>query len=136
MSASNNLELKILDHILGGGDYTRLATVYISLHTADPGEAGTAVTNEATGTGYARVAVTNNVTNFPAAAAGLKSNGTAINFPTPGAGGWSTVTHFGIVSTASGAGDLLFSGALAVAKTINENDTVSFAIGDLDITAD
>jgi hypothetical protein len=139
MSASNDLENKALDHILGGPDYTRLATVYISLHTADPGEAGTPQTNEATGTGYARVAVTNNATNWPAAAGGAKSNGTAINFPTPGSGGWSggsPHTHFGIGSTASGAGVLLFSGALAVSKVINQDDVVSFAIGDLDITAD
>lgn len=136
MSASNDLENKILDHILGGGDYTRLATVYVSLHTADPGDAGTPQTNECTGTNYARVAVTNNATNFPAASSGAKSNGTAINFPTPGSGGWGTATHFGIGNAASGAGVLLFSGALAVAKTINQDDVVSFATGDLDITAD
>ena len=80
--------------------------------------------------------MTNNATNFPAASGGAKSNGVAINFPTPGSGGWGTVTHFGIGSTASGAGVLLFSGALAVSKTINQDDVVSFAIGDLDITAD
>src|SRR3972149_249132 len=100
MSASSDLENKILNHILGGGDYTRLATIYVALYTSDPGEDGSANTNEATGTDYARAAVTNNDTNWPAASGGSKANGTAINFPTPGSGGWGTVTHFGIVSSA------------------------------------
>lgn len=136
MSASNYLENRILDHIFGGGDFTRPATVYVSLHTADPGEAGTQATNEVSGANYARVAITNNAANFPAASGGLKSNGAAINFPTPGAGGWGTVTHWAIGDAANGAGNILVSGALSIAKTINQNDVVSFAIGDLDITCD
>ena len=135
MSASNDLENKILDHILGGGDYTRLSTVYVALYTADPGEGGSANTNEVTGADYDRVAVTNNSTNFPAAASGSKSNGTAIDFPTPGSGGWGTVTHWAIVSSSSGAGDILFSDALTSSQVIAEDDTVSFAVGDLTIAA-
>lgn len=136
MSASNALENAILDHILGGPDYERLGTVYIALHTSDPGEAGTGSTNEASGTNYARVAVTNNDTNFPAASSGSKSNAVAIEFPTPGSGGWGTVTHVSVTAASSGASAILFSAALAVAKTINQDDTVSFGIGDLVFTAD
>ena len=136
MSASNFLELELLDHVLGAAAYTAPATLYVALHTADPGEAGAQNTNEATGTSYNRVAVTNNATNFPAASGGSKSNGTAINFATPGAGGWGTVTHWSIGDAASGAGNILFSGALTTSKTINAGDTVSFAIGTLTVTAD
>lgn len=132
MSASNFLELKLLDHVLGNAAYTAPATVYISLHTADPGETGA---NEATGTGYARDPLTNDATNWPAAAAGLKSNGVAVVFATPGVGGWGTVTHFGIWDAVT-AGNFLFGGALAVSKTINEGDTVQFGIGDIDVQAD
>lgn len=132
MSASNYLELALLDHVFGGGDYTRPATLYVSLHTADPGETGA---NETTGTAYAREPVTNNATNFPAAAAGAKSNGTLIQFDTPGAGGWGTVTHLGIWDALS-AGNFICGGALAISKTINESDDVEIAIGDLDITLD
>ena len=32
-SKSNYLELKVLDHVLGGGDYTRPAKVYVALYT-------------------------------------------------------------------------------------------------------
>lgn len=132
MTASNFLELELLDHVLGNAAYTAPATVYISLHTADPGETGA---NETTGTSYARLAVTNNATNWPAASAGAKANGTTFTFATPGSGGWGTVTHFGIWDAAT-TGNNLFGGALAVSKVINQDDVVSFGIGDLDITAD
>lgn len=131
---SNYLENEILDHILGGADYTRPATVYISLHTADPGETGA---SEATGSGYARKDVTNNATNFPAAASGAKANGTAITFAAA-TGNWSSsanMTHFGIWD-ASSAGNFLGGGALSVAKPVLNGDTPSFAVGDLDITLD
>lgn len=133
MSASNFLELELLDHVLGNAAYTAPGTVYISLHTADPGETGA---NEvASSNNYSRASVTNNATNFPAASAGSKSNGTAINFATPSGAGWGTVTHFGIWDAAS-TGNFLFGGALTASKTINSGDTVSFAISALTITAD
>lgn len=132
MSASNYLENAILDHVLGGGDYTRPATVYLSLHTADPGETGA---NETSGTNYARKSVTNNNTNFPAAASGVKTLNVTQTFATPGSGGWGTVTHFGIWD-ASSAGNFLFGGALTVSKAINSGDTVQFSGGNLTVTAD
>lgn len=66
---SNYSAKKILDHELGGPDYTRPATVYIALLTVRPNmiDTGSTIT-EANYTGYARKAVTNNATNFPAAA--------------------------------------------------------------------
>lgn len=132
MSASNYLESIILDHILGNTAYSAPATVYIGLHTADPGETG--ATAELSGGNYSRVAVTNNSTNWPAASGGSKSNGTAINFPTP-SGTWGTVTHWSIWD-ASSSGNCLFSGALSTSKTINSGDPVSFAISALTVTAD
>jgi len=133
MTASNFLELEVLDHVLGGADYVRPATVYISLHTADPGETGA---NEvASAKGYAREPVTNNATNWPAAAAGSKSNGTVITMDTPIGAGWGLVTYFGIWDALS-AGNNLFGGLLTVAKTINAGDLVQFGVGELDITAD
>jgi hypothetical protein len=71
-----NLANKLLDHALGGSDYTRLATVYPGLFTTMPGADGTGFV-EASGGGYGRLTVTNNSTNFPAAASGQKKNGTA-----------------------------------------------------------
>lgn len=132
MSASNYLELELLDHVLGGADYTRPATVYISLHTGDPGETG--ASEVASSNNYSRASVTNNATNFPAAASGSKSNDTVIQFATP-SGTWGTVTHFGIWDAAT-TGNFLFGGALSVSKTINSGDDVEFGVGAMTITAD
>lgn len=134
MSASNYLEDKVLDYVFSGAAFSSPATVYISLHTADPVETGT---NEVSGNAYARVAVTNNATNWPAASTpgGVKANGIAINWPTPTPAGWGTVTHFGIWDAAT-TGNFLVGGALGTSKTINAGDTVSAAISALTITMD
>jgi hypothetical protein len=134
-SKSDYLENALLDHVLGGGDFTRPATVYVGLWTAaldDTSDGSTA--GEVSGGSYARVALTNNATNWPAAAAGAKSNGVAITFPQATAD-WGTVTYFAILDAAT-AGNILYWGALTASKTIQNGDTASFAVGDLDITED
>ena len=131
-SKSDFLELKLLDHVLGKVVYTAPATVYIALYTVAPGDAGGGT--EVTGGSYARVAVTNNLTNWPAAAAGAKANGTEITFPTATAN-WGTVVAFAILDAATG-GNFLYWGDLTASKTINNGDTAKFAVGDLDITED
>ena len=132
-SFSNDLEDKVLDHILGGGDYSRPATVYIGLWTAALDDTSTGSTaNEVSGGSYVRKSVTNNATNWPAASGGAKANGAAITFVTA-TGDWGTVTYFAILDAAS-AGNILGWGALTQSKTIGNGDTASFAIGDLDVT--
>lgn len=133
MSASNYLENKILDHILGNTAYTAPATVYVALHTADPTDVGNV--SEVSGNAYARVALTNNTTNFPNASGGSKATGAAATFPTPTPSGWGVVTHFTLWD-ASSAGNCLFVGALTASKTVNVGDTVSFASGAITVTAD
>jgi hypothetical protein len=129
-SFSDYLENKVLDHVLGGGDYTRPGTVYVALYTAAPSDSGGGT--EVSGGGYARVAVTNNTTNFPAASGGAKSNGTVIQFPTATAS-WGTVVAVGIFDAAS-AGNLLAWADLTTSKTVGSGDTASFAVGGLSIT--
>lgn len=134
MSASNYLENKILDHILGATVYTAPATVYIALHTADPTDVGNVA--ETSGTNYARLAVTNNTTNWPAASGGSKASGAVFTFATPGSGGWGTITHFSIWDAVTAGNCLFISNALAIPQTINQNNVVSFASGALTVTAD
>jgi len=93
-SKSDFLELKLLDHVLGNTAYTAPTIVYVALYTVAPTDAGGGT--EVTGGAYARVAVTNNITNWPAAAGGLKSNGTEIVFPTATAS-WGTVVAFAVL---------------------------------------
>jgi hypothetical protein len=133
MSFSDFLELKLLDHVFGNVAYTAPSTLHVALSTTTPNDNGSNFT-EPSGNGYSRVAVANNATNFPAASAGSKSNGTAITFPTA-TGSWGTVTHFGLYDSAS-AGNLIGWGALTTSKSIVNGDTAEFAIGALIITLD
>ena len=131
---SDFLELELLDHVLGNAAYSAPATVYVALYTVTPSDAGGGT--EVTGGAYARATVTNNATNWPAAAAGAKANGTAITFPAPSGANWGTVVAFGILDASSG-GNLLYWGPISPTKVVNDGDAApSFAIGDLDITED
>lgn len=129
-SFADYLENKLLDHVFGGSDYTRPATLYIGLSTTTIADDGTNIT-EPSGNAYARVAVTNNATNFPSASGGAKSNGTAITFPMA-TGDWGTVTDF-FISDASSSGNILCYAALDVSKTVSNRDVLSFDVGDMDI---
>ena len=131
-SKSNYLEDKVNDHVLGGGDFTRPGTVYLALYTAAPSDSGGGT--EVTGGSYARVAITNNATNFPASSGGAKSNGTVITFAQATAN-WGTVVAWGLLDASSG-GNLLYWADLTQSKAINSGDTARFPVGDLDITED
>jgi hypothetical protein len=140
-SKSNYLECKMLDHVLGGGDYSRPATVYVALFNVLPAadtdrDSGTGYT-EVGGGSYARKSVTNNATNWPAATAGApstKTNGTAVSFVTP-TDTWGTVVGFAIFD-ASTAGNMLYHGTLSSPRTIASGDPVQFAAGAIVITED
>jgi len=129
---SDYLELELLDHVLGGADYPRPTPVHVALFTATPSDTGGGT--EVSGNNYSRASVTNNATNFPAAAAGLKSNGTAIAFPVP-SGSWGTVVAWGIFDAATG-GNLLYWGPITPNQSVPANATVTIPIGAMDITED
>lgn len=134
-SKTNYLENKILDGVLGGPAFTLPSSVWVALSTAVYSETATgSAMNEVSGGSYARVEVTNNDTNFPAAASGSKSNGTAVQYPTA-TGSWGTVRSFYIVDAASG-GNCLYGGDLTTQRSVISGDTVSFAAGSIVITED
>jgi hypothetical protein len=124
MSISDYYEDKILDHMLRGTAFTPPSTVYVSLHTADPGETGA---NELTGGGYSRKAVT-----FNAPSGGSMTNSADIDFPNMPA---ATITHVALWDAAS-AGNCLWTGALTTAKTTNAGDTFRIPAGQLTVTLD
>ncbi len=107
---------------------------YVSLHTADPGEAGDQTTSEANYTGYARVAVARSGAGWTVSG-GNVSNAAAVTFGACTAGS-STCTYFGIGSDLSGAGNLFFKGALTASLAVTAGITPAFAIGELDVNAD
>lgn len=130
---SDYLEVELRKHIFRTGSFTKPSALYVSLHTADPLDAGSGT--EVSGGSYARVQRDPLDANWTGASAtdGLTDNAAAITFPAP-TGNWGVVTHFGIWD-ASTAGNLLIHGALTTPKTINNGDAApSFATGALDIT--
>ena len=123
MSKSNSWENALLlllfnnTNVANVGDATGLrgsttaGSLYVGLHTADPGEAGDQTTSEITYTSYARVAVARSgagwtVTNNSVSPAG------AITFPA-GTGGSGTATHFSVGTASSSTGVLLYSGTVS-----------------------
>lgn len=87
-----------------------LTNLYVSLHTADPGEAGGQTTSEAAYTSYARVAVARSGSGFTVTNNSV-SPAAAVNFP-EATGGSETITHFGLGTASSGAGKLLYKGTV------------------------
>ncbi len=146
MSATNEFETLMLEHYFQNADHTDVGdaagliqstadgSMYISLHTGDPGEAGDQTTSECAYTSYARVAVARTVAGWTVAGNNV-SNAAAVSFPTATAGSESA-THFGIGSAASGAGHLYMSGALDSALAISVGILPQFDIGELDVDAD
>jgi len=132
MSKSNLLENELLDHVLGNSSYSPPATVYVALFTTSPSDSSGGV--EVSGGGYARVAVTNNLTNWPAAVSGSKSNGTVISFPTATAA-WGTIVAFALMTAPTG-GDILYWGAVNPNVSVPSGADASFAVGALVITED
>jgi len=135
-AATNYLENKILDHILGRVTYTVPETLYIGLATSVDDE-GNIVGEPSSEAGYARVEVPNNTTNFPNAVNGTKSNGTPIEFP-EATGDWGTINYTFIADGDIGYENtnvLLYS-QLTVPKVISAGDTVSFLAGKLTYSVD
>jgi hypothetical protein len=87
-----------------------LTNIFISLHTANPGEAGNQSTSEATYTGYTRIAVARTSGGWTVTDNSV-SPVANIDFPLATAG-TNTITHFGVGSAVSGSGVLYYSGTL------------------------
>lgn len=95
-------------------------SLYLSLHTADPGEPGTAITSETAYTGYARKAIARSGAGFVVTGNSV-SPAADQDFGECTASPGAALTHFGIVNTASGAGKLLYSGTLTPNVTMAVN---------------
>jgi hypothetical protein len=133
MSKSNTFENDLLNLIFKNtpianiGDAGGLlasavaGNLYKTLHTADPGEAGTAITSECAYLNYARVAVVRGA-GFTVTGSSV-SPAANVDFPQAGAGANEVATHFGVVNTAAGAGKLLYKGIIGGAAKPFTADT-------------
>lgn len=122
----------LLNAIFGDVTYDAPNTYYIGLSTTTPTNTGTNVT-EPSGNGYARVAVTNNTTNWPSASGRSKSNGAPFTFPTA-TGSWGTVTHF-VLYDAATAGTFQGWCALTTSQAIVTDNTPVFPSGAITVTS-
>lgn len=117
---------------------TTAGSFYIALHTATPGAAGDQTTNEATYTGYSRVAVARSAGGFTISGSSPTNvtNAGAVTFGACTAG-TNTITYFSIGVASAGASEILVFGAItspAAGLVVNPGITPAFAIGALTAT--
>lgn len=120
MSISNYLENALLNTLRGTS--FSAASVYLKLHTGDPGEDGTS--NAATET-------TRKVVAFSAASSGSMASSAAVTWTNVAAS--ETLTHWSAWD-ASTAGNCLWTGALSSSASVAAGDT--FQITTLTLTLD
>jgi hypothetical protein len=140
---SNYLENKVIDWFFRAQTFTPPAGLHVGLLTSAPSDTGGGT--EVSGNAYARQNLAPSLTNWAGTQGagststssgtnGTTSNNGIITFPTPTAS-WGTVTHFAIYDASTG-GNLLWYGALQIAKTINQGDTVTFPAASLTVQID
>lgn len=135
MAFSQYLADKILIWIKGTTFPTALSTVYISLHSGDPGTAGANNNVQLTITGSAnRTSVATSTFSTVGAATGggfQITNNSSVQITTNAAGS-ATVTYFGVWDAVTG-GNFLASGQLTTSVDVVGGDTVQFNAGALAI---
>lgn len=143
MSKGNTFENDLLKLIFNGTAIANIAdnaaaspltSLYVSLHTGDPGEAGSQTTNECAYTSYARVAVARSGVGWTVAT-NTVTNAALIQFPQC-TGSSETATYFAIGTDSSGAGKILYKGALSASLAISSGIQPQFGAGELDGTED
>ena len=122
---SNFLENALINATLRNTTYTSPATVYVSLWTSDPTDAGSGT--EVSGGSYARTAVT-----MGAPSNGVSLNSADVTFPTATAS-WGVVGWIGI-NDALTTGNLLYHSPLDTSKTIDSGDIFKISSGNLSVT--
>jgi hypothetical protein len=139
MSKGNTTENDLVRHLFNAVAMPSYgAILYLSLHTADPGEAGAQNTSEAAYPDYARVAITRDGTGWSVVGPTATLN-TEATFPECNASfglGTEILTHIAIGTAASGAGQILYSGALTAPVIVSALDTPRIPVGALTVTED
>lgn len=107
--------------------------LYLSLHTADPGVGNSQTTNETAYTNYVRIAVARTTLGWDAPASGATANAALAQFAQCGVTG-ATLTHVAIGTASSGAGTVLYAGALSSSLAVANGIQPQFAAGALDVT--
>ena len=121
-------------NLIAENDSTSPATnLYLSLHTASPGVGNDQTTNEAAYTNYARIPVARTTGGWDVPSGGATANAALAQFAQCGVTG-ATITHVAIGTAASGAGTVLYAGALSSSLAVANGIQPQFAARALDVT--
>lgn len=130
----NNTALALVGDAAGLQPSAADGNLYVSLHTGDPGEAGVQTTSECAYTGYARVAIARTGAAWTVTA-NQAVNAAAVTFGEDTVGS-ETATHFAVGTASSGAGKILFKGALTASLAIAPGVIPRFVASALTISLD
>jgi hypothetical protein len=130
----NNTDAALIGDATGLRGSSTAGSLYVSLHTGDPGEAGNQTTSECAYGSYARVAVARSGAGWTVTGNAV-ANAALVQFPQCSSSS-ETVTHFAVGTASSGAGKVLYKGALSASLGVSSGIQPQFAAGDLDITED
>ncbi len=108
MSKSNTTENDFIKYAFNGTaiSWDANGTLYVALHTADPGEAGDQTTNEATYTGYGRIGVSRDSGGWTCS--GNQASNTAEVTFAECTGLSDTITHVSVGLVSTGASQILY----------------------------
>ena len=107
----NNTNIADIGDSTGLRGSTTAGNLWVSLHTADPGEAGNQSTSETTYTGYSRVSVARSSGGWTVTGNSV-SPVANIDFGECTASPGGAITHFGVGTASTGTGKLLYKGTL------------------------
>lgn len=130
----NNTDAALIGDATGLRGSSTAGSLYVSLHTGDPGEAGNQTTSECAYTSYARVAVARSGAGWTVSGNAV-TNAALVQFPQC-TGSSETATHFAIGTASSGTGKILYKGALSASLAISSGIQPQFAAGEIDGTED
>jgi hypothetical protein len=130
----NNTAAALIGDASGLQPSATAGSLYVSLHTGDPGEAGTQTTSECAYGSYARVAVARTVGGWTVSGNAV-TNAALVQFPQCSSGS-ETATHFAIGTASTSTGKILYKGALSASLAISSGIQPQFGAGELDGSED
>lgn len=104
-----------------------LTNLWVALHTSDPGEAGGQATNETTYGGYTRKSVARTTAGWTVSSNSV-SPAANIDFP-QATSGTATITHASVGTASSGAGKVLYKGAITPNISVSAGVTPRLTTG-------
>lgn len=128
----NNTDIPLIGDAAGIQNSAVAGSLYVSLHTGDPGETGDQSTSETSYGSYARVPVARDSSGWTVNGDQVTNTGT-IAFAAC-TSGTPTLSYFGIGTDPNGAGKLLYSGALTAPLAVSSGITPTCAPGALVVT--